>query len=247
MLDRLASTHQSQRDLLANIAHELRTPLTSVQGYAQALQDGVITRPPDRDKALVAISEESARMGSLVEQILQLSRLESGQLPLILQTVQIDELLAQVRRQFAQVALDRDVDFAVNAATDLTLRADPELLVQALGNLVSNAIRHTPQGGTVEIRATRIASASRPPGIRITVADTGVGIEQEQLERLFERFYRGGDQSTSRDGRNFGLGLAIVHEVVERHEGQISIESTPGQGTFATIDLPLDPTDQTTV
>ncbi len=240
MLDRLASTYQSQRDLLANIAHELRTPLTSVQGYAQALRDGVITRPEERENALVAITEETLRMTSLVEQILQLSRLESGQLPLMLQTVRIGDLFAQLGRQFDHVASERDVELSIDPSDDLELQADPELLVQAIGNLTSNAIRHTPAGGKVEVRATRIASADRPPGIRITVTDTGEGIEQEQLERLFERFYRGGDHALSRDGRNFGLGLAIVHEVVERHNGQISIESALGRGTVATIDLPVD-------
>jgi two-component system sensor histidine kinase BaeS len=241
MLDRLAGAYRSQRELLANIAHELRTPLTSIQGYAQALRDGVVPTEDERDDALLAITEEATRMGDLVEQILQLSRLESGQLPLRLQRVRIEQLFEQLRRQFAPIAVERGVQLVTTQSDELEVVADPNLLFQALGNLAGNALRHTPPGGTVELRSTRIASATRPPDVRISVSDTGEGIDSAQLERVFERFYRAGDRATSPGERNFGLGLAIVHEVVERHAGMISVESRPGQGTTFTLDIPIEP------
>jgi two-component system sensor histidine kinase BaeS len=239
MLDRLAGAYRSQRDLLANIAHELRTPLTSIQGYAQALRDGVVPAD-DRDDALLAISEEATRMGDLVDQILQLSRLESGQLPLQLEPVRIVSLFEQLRRQFAPVASERGVELVVSSADDLEIVADPNLLLQALGNLAGNALRHTPPGGRIEFRSSRIVSAGRPPDARISVSDTGEGIDVARMERVFERFYRAGDRSAEASARNFGLGLSIVHEIVERHAGLVSVESTPGQGTTFTIDIPIE-------
>jgi two-component system sensor histidine kinase ResE len=237
MVERLASTYESQRQLLANVAHELRTPLTSVQGYAQAMRDGVLRDDTERDEALLAITEESSRMGELVNQILQLSRLESGQSELDVSVFEVAGLFERLRRQFLPLASQAQVELDFSAAPDLTLRADQELLMQAIGNLVSNGLRHTPAGGAINVRAVRAAGPLGAPLVRMMVTDSGVGIPEEQLDRIFERFYRGG--TTPAAGRRFGLGLAIVAEIVARHGGVIAVESAIGQGTTFTIDLPV--------
>jgi signal transduction histidine kinase len=221
--------------LLANVAHELRTPLTSVQGYAQALRDGVLRDDQERDEALLAITEESGRMGELVNQILQLSRLESGQSELDVTSFEVADLFERLRRQFLPLAAQAQVELDFSAAPRLVLHADEGLLMQAIGNLVSNGLRHTPAGGAVNVRAVRAAGPAGAPVVRLAVTDSGAGIPEEQLDRIFERFYRGG---TTPAGRRFGLGLAIVAEIVARHHGDISVESAVGAGTTFTIDLP---------
>ena len=114
-------------------------------------------------------------------------------------------------------------------------------MLQALGNLTANAIRHTTSGGRVEVRAARVSAPGREPLLRFTVRDTGQGMTDAEVERIFDRFYRSGDRSVQHDARNFGLGLAIVHEIVSRHAGEISVQSEPGAGTTFAIDLPMEP------
>ncbi|MEZ4569001.1 MAG: HAMP domain-containing sensor histidine kinase [Thermomicrobiales bacterium] len=241
MLDRLAETYRSQRNLLANIAHELRTPMTSIQGYARALQDGVISDEDTRTRALESIADETARMTELVEQILQLSRLESGHVPVRFASIDIGDLLEHVERRFAQQATDRGVAFAVDRDIDLVWQLDEELMIQALGNLVSNAIRHAEPEGLVSIRAVRISTTSDQSRLRFTIQDNGEGIAEDELGRIFDRFYRPGGGAAGSDTQNFGLGLAIVQEIVELHRGTISVESRRGQGTTFMIDLPANP------
>ena len=194
MLDRLAMTYESQRDLLANIAHELRTPLTSIQGYSHALRDDVIRDPVARDDALQTITDEARRMTELVEQILQLSRLESGQLPVNFTEVELGAVLSAIERQFSPLVAERGIRLLVDRDSSIRCVADQELLTQALSNLTSNAIRHTESGGTVEIRVGRISGPSRTARIRIVVKDTGKGMSEAELERIFARFYRSGDE-----------------------------------------------------
>jgi signal transduction histidine kinase len=180
-------------------------------------------------------------MTTLVEQILQLSRLESGQLEVHFDTLSLGEVLARVERQFAHISAERGVQLALDRDSELECVADPELLAQAIGNLTSNALRHTPAGGSVEVRASRVSTPAGPGGIRITVTDTGEGMDAAELERIFDRFYRSAVRSAQHDGRHFGLGLAIVQEIVSRHRGRISVQSAPHLGTTFTIDLPQDP------
>ncbi len=238
MLDRLAGTYRSQRDLLANIAHELRTPLTSIQGYAQGLRDGVIADEAGQVEALDVISDEARRMATLVEQILQLARLESGQLPLTITAVEASDLLVSVAREFRPVALERDVELTATAS-EVTLRTDHELLRQALGNLTSNALRHTAPGGHVGLQATAVTDAGRGPLVRLAVTDDGAGMAPEDLQRIFERFYRASEREAGPPSKNYGLGLAIVQEIVNRLSGTISVESRVNAGTTFTIELPL--------
>jgi signal transduction histidine kinase len=251
MIDRLATTYASQRGLLANIAHELRTPLTSIQGYAQALRDGVLHDAGEREAALVAIREESERVDDLVNQILQLSRLESGQLPLRPSSLDRASAFYRLRRRLSTRAAESAIELHIESDDNLRLVADEDLLAQALGNLATNAIRHSPAGGLVSMCATRVVSPGGDAAVRIRVSDSGTGIPAEELPYIFDRFYRGGSSAAfggpsgpEVTARRFGLGLAIAREIVARHGGTIAVESTLGRGTTFTLDLPVGSEEQ---
>jgi two-component system sensor histidine kinase BaeS len=241
MSRRVAATARSQRDLLANVAHELRTPLTSVQGYAQALRDGVIEDQTERDRALSTIGREAERMASLIGQLLDLARLESGQTRLTLRPVPVTQLFDRVADRFQPLASQKGITMHVVGETGLAVQGDEGRLVQILSNLVDNAIRHTPGGGHVKIEATpNVARNDRTsPEIRLIVADTGEGIPPDRLTRIFDRFDRGASASTDRSG--FGLGLAIVRELVALHHGTIRVSSELGRGTTFVVALPAAP------
>ena len=240
MSHRVATTARGQRDFLANVAHELRTPLTSLRGYARALRDGVASEPADRERALATITAESERMAALVQQLLDLARLESGQTRLNLQPVPADAALADLARRFAPDAAQKQITLATDAPPDLRLHVDPERLAQILANLTANALRHTPAGGRIAITATatphRLADGS--PAVRLLIADTGEGIPPDRLATLFDRFTRGDGTAP---GTGVGLGLAIARDLVHAHRGTIAVQSQPGGGTTFTVDFPASP------
>ncbi len=238
MSQQVSSTYQSQRDLLADVAHELRTPLTSVQGYAQALRDGVIEDDLQKQQALTIIGRESERMANLIVQLLDLARLESGQSNLSLNSIAVAALLQRVEDRFRPEAAAKQIAFTLSSPDALAIRGDEGRLLQILSNLTSNSIRHTPKGGLVSITACAVGVIpTGGAGIRLIVHDTGEGIPYDRLPHIFDRFERGGTASS--DGsQGFGLGLAIVRQLVELHRGTISVNSEPGRGTTFTIDLP---------
>ena len=243
MLGRLEATHAAQRDLLANIAHELRTPLTSIQGYAGALRDGAASSPADQELALAVIADETRRMSELVNQILQLARLEAGQNDAAHEAVSVASLVDGVRRAAQPQADAAQVTLHVDIADDLIAVGDTELLTQALGNLIDNAVRHTPSGGTVTLTAASYSANDGSPRVRLAVTDTGPGIPRGQLERLFERFTRGATNTaperTARVG--FGLGLAIARQIVRAHGGSLTVASVVGIGTTFAVHLSAAP------
>jgi signal transduction histidine kinase len=237
MSRRVAATSRSQRELLANVAHELRTPLTSVQGYAQALRDGVIEDRAEQERALTTIGRESERMANLIGQLLDLARLESGQSRLKLRPVAAANLLDRVAERFQPAASRKGIVLHVAGGTGLTIQGDEDRLVQILSNLVDNALRHTPGGGHVKLEAaSNLVLNGRAADIRLTVADTGEGIPPDRLPHIFDRFDRGASATT--DGSGFGLGLAIVRELVALHGGTIRVSSQVGLGTTFVVDLP---------
>lgn len=241
MSRQVAATYRSQRELLADVAHELRTPLTSVQGYAQALREGVIDDPGARDRALDTIGRESGRMSTLIGQLLDLARLESGQSTLTLRPVSAADVIARVGERFRPLSLEKDVAFTATTPPELTILGDEGRLVQIFSNLVANAIRHTPELGLISITACAIDSMpGGVAGVRIIVHDTGEGISEERLPHIFDRFARG-EQRESEEAQGFGLGLAIVRELVNLHHGSIAVHSQLGRGTTFTVDLPSPP------
>jgi signal transduction histidine kinase len=233
MSRKVATTHRGQRNLLADVAHELRTPLTSVQGYARALRDKVIDDEAGRATALATIDREAGRMETLIAQLLDLARLESGHAPLDLQPVPLERLFARTEERFRTEATGQGVVLTLNAPSGLAVRGDETRLLQVLSNLLSNAVRHTPAGGLVAVSAAPIPMAQGGGGVRLTVHDTGEGIDPALAPRVFDRFSRGAHGSTGT-----GLGLAVVREIVEQHHGAIAVTSELGRGSTFSIDLP---------
>jgi len=231
----MASALQEQESLrqrmMNDIAHELRTPLTIMQGQLEALQDGVF--PLDAAN-LEPVHEQTLLLNRLVGDLRDLALAEAGQIRLAMASVDISAVSRRVASRFLTQAQSQGIALQVHAGDAPPVRGDAQRLEQVLGNLLSNALRHTPQGGSITIEVT-----SPPGALRIAVHDTGEGIPAEDLPHVFERFYRG-DRSRQRGSGQSGLGLAIARELVRAHGGEISAHSFPGQGTTITIELPAE-------
>jgi signal transduction histidine kinase len=228
----LEGVERLRRDLVANVSHELKTPITAIRAHLENLLDGVERPDPETLQVMLAQSE---RLGRLVDQLLDLSRLESGDVPLDREQVPLGPLVSQVLSEIEVARADRGVAVSSDVPTDLPPAwADRERVHQVLFNLVDNAVRYTPAGGAVTVRAQR-----QNGSVEVEVHDTGVGIPAEHLPRLFERFYRV-DTSRSRGAEGgTGIGLAIARSVVEAHGGHIHADSRPGEGSTFTFDIPV--------
>ena len=231
MSGELADLERLRRDLVANVSHELKTPISALRAHLENLLDGVERPDPETLQVMLAQSE---RLGRLVDQLLELARLESGEVPLRLERVPLRSLVSQVLSEIAVGRPEQAVTVEEHVPDDLPLvQADPERVHQVLFNLLDNAMRFTPRGGRVRVTASRHDGA-----VEVSVADTGPGISPEHLPRLFERFYRI-DTARSRNEGGTGIGLAIARWVVEAHGGRIWAESEPGKGAVFTFELPL--------
>jgi signal transduction histidine kinase len=249
MVEELALADQRRRNLTADVAHELRTPLQIIQGNLEGLVDGVYQPTPEHLEATLG---ETRLLARLIEDLRVLSQAEAGQLPMQWEPVDVAELLADAATSFSGQAQaagvrldvliggqplppDAPADTAAAAtpgAPPLVLRGDYGRLAQVLGNLLANALRHTPAGGVVTL-----AAAATATGVRITVADTGEGIVPADLPFVFDRFWRSDRARTHSGGAGSGLGLAIARQLIQAHDGTITAASTPGQGTTFTLDL----------
>jgi signal transduction histidine kinase len=230
MATELAEVDRVRRDLVANASHELRTPIGALRAKLENLVDGV--EKPDR-AALSGLLEQTERLADLVAQLLDLSRLESGAVPLERAPVPVANLLERVKREWQPLAGERSVrlDVAVDPP-DLELDCDERRLAQVLANLVANAVRHSPSDSSVLLRAARVDGH-----VRCEVVDEGPGIVPEEAERVFERFYRS-DQARSQDEGGSGLGLAIARWIVELHGGSIRAEQALPAGCRMVVELP---------
>jgi signal transduction histidine kinase len=227
----LESLERVRRDLVANVSHELKTPISALRAHLENLLDGVEQPEPETLQVMLAQSE---RLGRLVDQLLELSRLESGDVPLRREPVSLRSLVSRVLSEIAVTRLRHDVELAHDVPDDLPpIYADAERVHQVLFNLLDNAVRFTPSGGRI-----RVTASSRNGSVDVAVHDTGPGIAPEHLPRLFERFYRV-DTARSRDEGGTGIGLAIARSVVEAHGGRIWAESEPGKGSTFTFELPV--------
>src|SRR5262245_621851 len=228
----LRRADQIRRDFVANVSHELRTPLTAIRGYVEALSDGDAT-PEDNRRFLEVIARHTRRMERLVGDLLRLARLDAGQETLELTACDTLTLASGVVADLSAAAEERGqhVELAVAPGGE-KVRADPAKLHDALRNLVSNAIAYAPERSTI-----RIGAAPVDGRVALTVSDEGPGIPDEDLARVFERFYRV-DKSRARDPGGTGLGLAIVKHLVELHGGQVGVENRPEGGARFTITLP---------
>ncbi len=218
-----------RRDFIANVSHELRTPLTVVGGFLETLADMDSSMPEDTRRYFELMQEQTGRMRHLVEDLLTLSQLESGQQPSQESTLDIPALLELVMREGQSLSAGHH-HISLQTDPTLRLRGAQEELHSAFGNLVSNAIRYTPKGGDI----TLIWQARGSDAV-FSVRDTGIGIEAQHLPRLTERFYRV-DRSRSRETGGTGLGLSIVKHILTRHQARLEIESEPGRGsTFSAV------------
>lgn len=211
-----------RRDFVANVSHELRTPLTVLSGFLETLQEFDVDRE-ERARYLAMMTEQSARMLSIVQDLLTLSSIESAPPPDD-EPVDMVSLLDKLRRDAEALSAGRH-QIVVETDGQGDLRGSEPELVSAFGNLVANAVRYTPPGGTV-----RLSWQATPQGAEFAVEDSGIGIDPKHIPRLTERFYRV-DRGRSRDAGGTGLGLAIVKHSLSRHQAQLEIKSTPGVGS----------------
>ena len=246
MAEQVQQSQQAQRDFVANVSHDLKTPLTAVQGWSQALLDGTAATPALQNRAATTIHAETERMTRLVNQLLDLARLEAGQLTLHPTMQRFQDLLQEVHTTLLPRAQAQAVQLELECPpTAVYGMVDKDRFIQIITNLVDNALKNTPADGTITMRLT----AEPPHHLRLQVADTGQGIPPADLPRIFERFYQVDksrvQQGGAADGTNgrasVGLGLAIVRQLVSAHGGHITAESTLGRGTTFTLRLPAHP------
>ncbi len=236
MAERISDNERAMRSFIADVSHELRTPLTSIRGFVEALRDGTVTDPERRASSLEVVHEETQRMLRMIEQLLDLSRLEAGEYRLEPSRIDLDELLGYIEAMFGGRADESGVILRTEVAAGTpTIEADYDRLVQVLNNLMDNALRHTSEGSVT------VAGRTVDDGIEIRVEDSGEGIAAEDLGKLFDRFW----QPESRSGPGAGLGLAISREIVRAHGGRIGAESTVRVGTTITVWLPMRQAEST--
>lgn len=233
MATNVARVQQAQRELVANVSHELKTPLTSIQGFSQAMIDGTVTSDTEYQDLAQIIQQESQRMRRLVEQMLELSRLESGTVRLDVAPLRVDELVENVGKRYARLGEAKGVTVRWASPHNLVMNADAGRLEQVLVNLLDNALEYTNTGGQV----TMSVQATRPNRFEFVIEDTGRGIPPDDVPRLFERFYQV-ERSRTGQGKHVGLGLAIVREIVDGHHGEIAVHSRVGAGTTIVVTIP---------
>jgi len=231
LLSRLDQSFDHMRRFVADASHELRTPISIIRGEAD------VALSHDRSAAeyrqtLAIILDESRRLSRLVDDLLNLARADAGRVKLQAQEFYLDDLLGECCRSAQSLASARRIALECRCPEDVAFRGDEELVRRMVMNLIDNAIRYTPEGGSVTA-----ALEAGGDGVAIRISDTGTGISAEAAPHVFERFYRG-DKARSRQDGGFGLGLAIVKWIAESHQGGVELESTPGVGSTFTVTLP---------
>ncbi len=223
-----------RREFVANVSHELKTPLTAIKGLLETLLSGALEDAANNRRFVTLIDEDATRLGRLIDDLLELSQIESKADVLALQAVLLRPLLEDLARTLRPRADARQVTLHLEVTADAPpVQGDPDRLRQIFSNLLDNAIKFNKPGGRVTVRA-----AVDGPSLRVNVQDTGTGIPEADLPRIFERFYRV-DKARSRELGGTGLGLAIVKHLIELHQGRVTVESRPGQGSTFTVTLPL--------
>ncbi|MGG3470829.1 ATP-binding protein [Neobacillus pocheonensis] len=222
-----------RKDFIANVSHELRTPISMLQGYSEAIVDDIAESQEEKKEMAKVIYDESLRMGRLVNELLDLARMEAGHIQLTIDEVNLSSFINRIIHKFQGLAKDNDIQLQADIDDQISsVSFDPDRIEQVLTNLIDNAIRHTPKGGSV-----RLNVSSEEKGIRMEVADSGSGIPEEDLPFVFERFYKA-DKARTRGRAGTGLGLAIAKNIIDAHRGHISVQSKLGHGTTFSFLLP---------
>ncbi|MFW5826578.1 MAG: HAMP domain-containing sensor histidine kinase [Alkalispirochaeta sp.] len=231
-ITRLNELEQIRKEFVANVSHELKTPITSILGFVETLSEGALEETDQAHRFLDIIANQTHRLNAIIEDLLQLSRLEQNHEQITTEEVQLQTLCRRVRDNVQFRAQEKQIRIREYPGTLTTARAAGSLLEQAITNLVDNAITYCPDGSTIDLTFERDADT-----LHITVADDGPGIPYVDQPRLFERFYRV-DRARSRSMGGTGLGLAIVKHIAQAHGGSVAVESVPGQGSAFRISIP---------
>ncbi|ALX48337.1 two-component system histidine kinase PnpS [Lentibacillus amyloliquefaciens] len=221
-----------RKDFVANVSHELKTPVTSISGFAETLLNGAMHDRDSLHHFLTIIHDESTRLQDLLEDLLKLSRLEKDDFKLVKTTVDVNSLVDEVLPIITQGAEQKGIALRTDVENEITFEAEAQLVKQILINLLSNAISYTAETGAVNLKVS-----DEGENVHIRVSDDGIGISEEAVPRIFERFYRV-DKARSRNTGGTGLGLAIVKHIVDVHDGTISVDSGPGEGSVFHVYLP---------
>ncbi|MEI2664679.1 two-component system histidine kinase PnpS [Rossellomorea sp. LJF3] len=227
----LKKLEQMRKDFVANVSHELKTPITSIKGFSETLLDGAMDDPETLKSFLDIILKESDRLQSLIQDLLELSKIEKQGFQLFVEKVEVAGLIEDVLPILKEKAKPKDISLQAVFESRGTAEVDSYRLKQVFINLISNAIAYTPKGGNVSVTVQ-----DDQDKVYVKVKDNGMGISQEELPRIFERFYRV-DKARSRNSGGTGLGLAIVKHIIEAHEGDIEVESELEKGTTFTVTL----------
>jgi two-component system OmpR family sensor kinase len=241
MVQRVQASRQAQRDFVANVSHELKTPITSIQGFAQAILDETAKGPQERKRAAQVIYDESERLKRLVEDLLDLARIDAGQVVFDRRPIDLVALLNAVIERLSVRAIEHEVRIENRIPVFPTLIGDGDRLAQIFTNLIDNAIKNTSKGDAVTLWGEIEAG-----WISIHVDDVGPGIPADELSRIFERFYQVDKARAGGMDRGVGLGLAISREIVRAHGGRIVAQSIVGQGSRFTVQLPIGQPDDKT-
>ena len=240
MASEVGLAHQIQRDFVANVSHDLKTPLTSIQGFSQALLDGATQTPADYRQAASIINEEARRMDRMVTELLSLASLQNGLSSMEMKPVLLAPMLSQLLLSMQPQANDAGVQLSSQFTTpDVVVLGDMDRLRQAFANLVENALKYTPSGGTVTLRLEEVSG-----GVSVQVEDTGRGIPEAEVRRVTERFYQVDKSRSSREARSLGLGLAIAQDIIHAHGAQFSISSVQTVGTTVRVFMPSESGDR---
>ncbi len=265
MIERVEDSQRAMRDFVSNVSHELKTPLTSIQGFSQAIMEGATQDEAARRRAAGIIHQEAARMARMVEDLLDLARIDSGQIVMAKTPLDLAQILTSTIERLLPQAAQKQIQLVKQWDRLPPLNGDGDRLAQVFTNLLDNAIKHTPAGGRITVAGGVVQGLPRPRQVRaglvqpdatttvsergsfvtISIADTGPGIPPDDLARIFERFYQ--VDKSRRRGQGTGLGLAITKEIVQAHGGYVRAESVEGVGTKFTVLLPITEADAATL
>ncbi|MCD8316846.1 MAG: HAMP domain-containing histidine kinase, partial [Eggerthellaceae bacterium] len=232
--DEMAEAGEKDRELVrrltTEVAHELRTPLMAIQATVEAMIDGVYEADEER---LVTVNSEVQRLSRLVDALLKLSRLENRSTPFKEEKINVGKLINSIIVSHEIFVQDSGLTLSYEAEDDVYILGDPDMIRQATANLISNAVRYTPEGGSIDVRVYK-----RDFMASIAVKDTGIGLTKDEAKMVFSRFWRA-DEGRNRESGGLGIGLAVVKEIVDRHGGWVQVEGEKGKGACFTIHIPL--------